>query len=158
MRKLHIIIDVLIAIVVIVIIISLVSGRDSLYYQDAQKVYSKAEKAAASLDLSKPENIYKLSNLYREVFDKYPDSRWADDAVYRLASRIDPTEEEAIILYRRLIRDYPDSEYIDKALYTIAMGYYDRGQYDKAIIEFGEVISKYQASELAEKSYFNAAL
>jgi len=126
LKQFHIILDIIIAIVVIVVIISLIAGRDSggHYYQDAQKAYLKAEQAAASWDISDPEKLYKLSSLYRKVFESYPNSRWADDAIYRLASKIDPTEEEAMILYRKLIKDYPDSEYVDEALYTIGMGHY----------------------------------
>ena len=83
LKQFHIILDIIIAIVVIVVIISLIAGRDSggHYYQDAQKAYLKAEQAAASWDISDPGKLYKLSGLYRKVFGKYPDSRWADDAL-----------------------------------------------------------------------------
>ena len=160
LRQFHIIFDVVIVVLVAVVIISLVIGRDTegSYYEDAWEAYSRAEDSAASKDASDAGELAELSGLYRKVFQEYPDSRWADDAVYRLASKIEPSEEEAILLYRRLIRDYPDSEYVDKALYSIGMGYRDKGKFVRAIAEFGELMTKYQDSDLAEASYFNIAV
>ena len=146
LKNFHTIFDVVIAVLVVVLAVSLITGRDTekRYYQNAWKAYFKAEQATAEKDAIDSEELVKLSGLYRKVFEDYPDSRWADDAIYRMASKIEPSEEEAIILYRRLIRDYPDSDYVDEALYTIGMGYYDRGRFDAAIAEFTELVSRHQ--------------
>ena len=104
LRKSLIVLDVVIIALAIVVVFSLMAGRNSKkhYYQNAHEAYLKAEQAAASWDTgSEPGKLYEVSSLYRIVFDDYPDSRWADDAIYRLASNIDPSEEEAIILYRK---------------------------------------------------------
>ena len=159
LRQFHIIFDIAIGVLVVVLVVSVITDRDikRSYYQDAWKAYYKAEQATGAKNISDSEELVKLLDLYRKVFEDYPDSRWADDAIYRMASRIPPSDEESIILYRRLIRDYPDSDYVDEAFYTIGMGYYDRGRFDAAIPEFGELISRYQNSDLAEKAYFNVA-
>jgi TolA-binding protein len=116
--------------------------------------------------------VRKIRGLYREVFDKYPDSRWADDAIYRLASRIARTDEEAFSLYRRLINNYPDSEWTDDSLYTIAIANYRIAEtnkqtdsiesadvyYDRAFSMFNQLIRDYPGSVLADESRFNKAM
>jgi TolA-binding protein len=160
LKRLYLVVDVVIGVLIITLIILTVTQRNKtgLYYQDAQKAFTKAENAATSWDINDPKKLSKISDLYRKVFEKYPDSRWADEAIYRLASKIEPSEKEAMILYRRLIKDYPDSEYVVLSLYSIGMGHYDRGDYISAIAEFGKIISDYPDSPFAEKALFNTAM
>ena len=65
LKRFLIIFDVIIVILAVVVIVSLIRGRDSgeRYYQDAQEAYYKAERAAASLDITDPKKLYKLSSL-----------------------------------------------------------------------------------------------
>ncbi|MFQ6042371.1 MAG: tol-pal system YbgF family protein, partial [Candidatus Poribacteria bacterium] len=144
--------------IIVALIIGILIGRYLLnsdrgyyrdYYEKAAKAYQKAEKAdTPPVSSENPVKLRKVLALYREVFDKYRDSRWADDAMFKLASRMDPTEEEAFALFRRLINDYPDSEWADASLYTIAMGHYRKENYDKALLLFDKVIKEYPTSHL----------
>ena len=146
------------------------------YYDEAETTWAKAQKAdvpPVTLDDADAERIKKVRALYREVFDRYPESRWADDAIYQLASRIARTDEEAFALYRKLINNYPDSEWADDALYTIAIAYYriaeetkqNEGKaegtdtyYDRAFALFDQLIRDYPGSVLADESQFNKAM
>ena len=145
------------------------------YYQHAEQAWLKAQKAdtpPVTLDDPDPKRIRKVRALYRKVFKEYPDSRWADNAIYELASRIARTDEEAFALYRRLINNYPDSEWTDDSLYTIAFASYLTGQnmkqtddsdaaglyYDRAFALFDQLIRDYPGSALVDESRFNRAM
>ena len=145
------------------------------YYDKAEALWKEIEKGdipPVTLDDSDQKRVRKIRGLYREVFDKYPDSRWADDAIYRLASRIARTDEEAFSLYRRLINNYPDSEWTDDSLYTIAIANYRIAEtnkqtdsiesadvyYDRAFSMFNQLIRDYPGSVLADESRFNKAM
>jgi len=154
--------------IIVALVIGILIGRYLLhgdrgyyrdYYEKAAKAYQKAEKAdTPPVSSENPTRLRKVLALYREVFDKYRDSRWADDALFKLASRMDPTEEESFALFRRLINDYPDSEWADAALYTIAMGHYRKESYDEALLLFDRVIKEYPNSHLVIEAEFNRAM
>ncbi len=91
--------------------------------------------------------------VYREVIDKYPDSRFAPESYMRLAEyyfspREDKTDEEqqivelrkAIQLYKNVLK-YKDSKRYDEALYKLGWSYYklaarDPNYYNDAITYF----------------------
>lgn len=142
------------------------------YYERAEKAWSEAEKAntpPVTLDDLDLDRIREVRAAYRTVFDDYPDSRWADDAIYQLASGIARTDEEAFALYRRLINNYPDSEWADDSLYTIAFASYLAAQdmrktddldvadlyYDRAFVLFTQLIREYPGTRLADVSRLN---
>ncbi|MCZ6680114.1 MAG: tetratricopeptide repeat protein [Candidatus Poribacteria bacterium] len=145
------------------------------YYNEAEALWREIQKAdipPVTLDDPDAKRVTKLRALYRKVFDKYPDSRWADDAIYQLASRIARTDEEAFALYRRLINNYPDSEWTDDSLYTIAIAYYRIAEnikqkqsfesadlyYDRAFALFEQLNRDYPGSSLGDESRFNQAM
>lgn len=129
------------------------------YYENAYKAYKKAKEAdtppVSAEDLKR---MTKVLALYRKVYEKYPDSRWADDAIYDVASRISADQEEAFALFRRLINNYPDSDYADDALYTIGMGHYNRREYILAMRAFSGLLEEYPLSSLVDKARFNSAM
>ena len=97
------------------------------YYDNADKAWTEAQtldNPPITLDEPDKNRLRKVRAAYREVFEKYPDSLWADDAIYQLASRIPRTDEEAFALFRRLINNYPDSELADDSMYAIAFASY----------------------------------
>ena len=139
------------------------------YYERAEKAWSEAEKAdtpPVTLDDLDLDRVRKVRAAYRTVFDEYPDSRWADDAIYKLASGIARTDEEAFALYRRLINNYPDSTWADDSLYTIAIASYRTAEdlrnaddldsadlyYDRAFALFTQLIRDYPGSALVDES------
>jgi hypothetical protein len=75
LKRLYLIIDVVIGVLVIALIIITFTQRSKsgFYYQDAQKAFEKAETASASWDINDPKKLSKLSELYRKVFDKFID-------------------------------------------------------------------------------------
>lgn len=129
------------------------------YYDDAAKAYQKAVKLdTPPVGSDEPKRLKKVLGLYRKVFEKYRDSSIADDALFTLASRIPPGDEDAFILFRKLIREYPDSDYVDDALYAIGMGHFKKKNYDRALRVFTQLIEEYPTSPLVDESKFNRAM
>ena len=118
------------------------------------------------------DRVRRVRALYRQVFEEYPDSRWADDAIYQLGSRIARTDEEAFALFRRLIRNHPDSQWTDDALYTIAIANFKTGDgvketevlksadayYNRALALFDQLIENYPGSSLVDQARFSRAM
>ena len=145
------------------------------YYENADKAWANAyeiDNPPISYDEPDKNRLRKARAAYRAVFENYPDSVWADDAIYQLASRLSRTDEEAFALYRRLIREYPDSEFADDSMYSIAITTYRIAEelkktetfesltayYDRALALFNQLISTYPGSVLQEDAQFNAAM
>ncbi|MDE0297349.1 MAG: tetratricopeptide repeat protein [Candidatus Poribacteria bacterium] len=145
------------------------------YYDKAEETWQKARTAdtpPVTLDDEDQKRVREVRALYRQVFEKYPDSRWADDAMYQLASRIARTDEEVFALFRRLINNYPDSEWTDDALFTIAIANYKTGEgvketevlesantyYDRALVLFNRLIENHPGSKLVDHARFNRAM
>ncbi len=169
-------------IVVAALVIGFFIGRvsksgDNLvaYYTNADAAWEKARQTdtpPVTLEDEDQKRVSEVRALYRHVFERYPDNRWADDAIYQLASRLGRTDEEAFALFRRLINTYPDSEWTDDSLYTIAIAYYRRAEdikksdsvesadadYDRASAMFDRLIRDYPGSVLADESRFNRAM
>ena len=145
------------------------------YYKRADAAWTEAENLntpPVTLDDPDVDRIRKVRAAYRTVFDDYPDSRWADDAMYHMAAEIARTDEEAFVLYRRLINDYSHSEWADDSLYLIAMGSYRTAEsirtggksgsadlhYERAYALFSQLIRDYPGSTLVDESRLNLEL
>lgn len=145
------------------------------YYSNADKAWVEVQKMDnPPLDLDEPDKnrLRGVRAGYRKVFDNYPDSLWADDAIYQLASRLPRTDEEAFALFRRLINNYPDSEWADDSMFAIAFASYQIAEelkqtgtlesidayYDRAIALFKQLIDTYPGSVLVAQSRFNIAM
>ena len=144
------------------------------YYENADKAWSKIREMnnpPVTYDEPDKSRLRKVRAAYRTVFENYPDSRWADDALYQLAL-LPRTDEEGFALFRRLIRDYPDSEWADDSMYAIAIATYEiagdlkktgtleslTAYYDRALALFNQLIATYPGSVLQEDAQFNAAM
>ena len=167
--------------VIIVIAAGFWIGRITSPYNDYVQYYENADKAWVKVrEMNSPPVTYdepdknRLSEVraaYRAVFENYPDSRWADDALYQLAL-LPRTDEEGFALFRRLIRDYPDSEWADDSMYAIAIATYEIAEdlkktgtlesinayYDRAIALFNQLITIYPGNALEEEAHFNIAM
>lgn len=145
------------------------------YYSNADKAWVEVQKLDnPPIDLDEPDKnrLREVRAGYRKVFDNYPDSLWADDAIYQLASRLPRTDEEAFALFRRLINNYPDSEWADDSMFAIAFASYQIAEelkktgtlesiaayYDRAIALFKQLIGTYPGSVLVAQSQFNIAM
>ena len=145
------------------------------YYDNADKAWAavkKLDEPPITLDSPDTDRLRKVRAAYREVFENYPDSLWADDAIYQLASRIARTDEEAFALFRRLISNYPDSEWADDSMFAIAFASYKIAEdlkqsgtlesvdayYDRAIALYRQLIALYPGSTLSDHAQFNTAM
>ena len=147
------------------------------YYRNADRAWQEAEQAdipPVTLDDPDYKRLQQVRALYRGVFDKYPNSDWADDALYQYASRISRSQEEQFTLFRRIINNYPDSQWADDSLYGIAVAYYRLGAeasennlelqdagdtyYDRSFALFDRVIRDYSGSVLVDQALFNRAM
>lgn len=173
------------ALIIVAFIVGLFVGKslnsEEEYYKDYYKLAAKAWEEAREADTppvgsEEPKRLRKVWGLYRKVFEKYRDSSWADDALFEMASRMDPTSEEAFALCRRLINNYPDSDWADDSLYIISMGYYHLGDhysskedsenalkkaeqyYDRALMHFNDLIERYPGSNLIDEALLNSAM
>ena len=54
---------------------------------------------------------------YLEILDKYPDFKFMDEALYKLAVTylLEEETDQAAKYFQRIVSDYPNSEYVDKA-------------------------------------------
>lgn len=144
------------------------------YYENADKAWGKVREMnnpPVTYDEPDKNRLRKVRAAYRAVFENYPDSRWADDAIYHLGL-LPRTDEEGFALYRRLIREYPDSEWADDAMYAIAIATYEIARelektgtlesltayYDRALALFNQLIATYPGSVLQEDAQINAAM
>ena len=144
------------------------------YYDNADKAWTAAKQLdTPPVDIDSPEKslLRKIRAAYREVFEDYPDSLWADDATYQLATRA-RTDEEAFALFRQLINNYPDSEWADDSMYAIAFASYKIAEelketgtlesldayYDRALALFNQLVVTYPGSELSDQAQFNTAM
>lgn len=145
------------------------------YYDNADKAWTavkQIDEPPVELDSPDKNRLREVRAAYREVFGNYPDSMWADDAIYQLASRLPRTDEEAFALFRRLINNYPDSEWADDSMYAIAFASYKIAEdlkktgtlesldayYDRAIALYNQLIATYPGSELSDQAQFNTAM
>ncbi len=167
--------------VIVALAIGIWIGRLTSAFNDYTYYYKNADNAwlmvqeinnpPVTIDDPDKKRLNKVRAAYRAVFDNYPDSHWADDALYQLAL-LPRSDEEAFTLYRRLIRDYPDSEFADDSVYAIAFASYEIGEelqkkgtfesvdafYDRAISLFTELITVYPGSVLDAEAQYNIAM
>ncbi|MEO2005627.1 MAG: tetratricopeptide repeat protein [Candidatus Poribacteria bacterium] len=123
------------------------------YYLNAADAYDLAVRTdSPPADANDPERWAQVLALYRQVFDTYPDSEYADDALFAIASRIDVTAQAdtAFALYRRILNRYPDGEHAPDALNSIGLALFQRGEYDRALVLFDQFLTEYPSSPLYE--------
>lgn len=137
------------------------SGVSANYYQKAAEQYQLAVQVdTPPAGADEPERWEKAIALYRSVFENYPDSDYADDALFAIASRIDYKAQPdiAFTLYRRLINDYPDSEHAPRAVNAIGVAHFHRKDYDRAMYMFDHFLAAYPTSALRNEALLNRAV
>lgn len=79
------------------------------------------------------------------LLKKYPDSDFADDAIYELGNAwlVQNNNEKALQYLSEVIRDYPRSSYVKRALVKKALIYYNTDQDKSALDTYKEVIARY---------------
>lgn len=114
---------------------------------------------------------------YQEIIDKYPDSKWADDAQFYIAMTYFYGGEwdKAIEAYQKVITNYPEAKLEPQTMEDdtlilpntipnlhayaqerIASIYYDmKEDYPQALIEYNKVIDKYPQDRIALAAAFD---
>jgi TolA-binding protein len=96
---------------------------------------------AKGLSVGSNERIKNLESL----LSKYPESDYADDAIYELGNAwlVLNNNEKALQYLSEVIKDYPRSSYVKRALVKKALIYYNTDQDKQALETYKEVIARY---------------
>ncbi len=92
-------------------------------------------------------NDRKIEDL--EKFIKtYPDSQYADDALYELGNTYvnENNESKAIASYDKLIANYPSSSYVAKSILKQGLIYYNNNKSEPALVKFKKVVAEFPNS------------
>ena len=86
-----------------------------------------------------------------EILKDSPKSKYADDALYRMATRRDKKEqrEEALQLYRRILKEYRRSKWADVAAWKIGFALFEDGKLDEASKAFERALKRNPKSDYA---------
>jgi TolA-binding protein len=129
-------------------------------YKSAQQILNREQPNEAmsirtSFQIARTlSNMDRLNNAIKEfelIYENYPSSEFADDALFEVASlnlRQLNKPENAIILYQKLITNYPNSTYLDNSYIDIGNAYYNLQNYENAIINYNYIISNFPHSRV----------
>ncbi|MCR5714776.1 MAG: tetratricopeptide repeat protein [Bacteroidales bacterium] len=95
----------------------------------------------------------KIATLGRLLAD-YPDSDYADDALYETgrACMAGQRMAEAITWYEKVISDYPNSSYVSKALSQLGLACYNRNDAESAMKYYKRVVDEFPNSPEARSA------
>jgi TolA-binding protein len=90
----------------------------------------------------------------RRLVDRYPDSRWRPQALYRIGAIHFQTQnyEDARAAYRRLLETYPDHRRAAEAQYGIGDSHYNAGEMEAAVQAYRTVLEQYPESPTASEA------
>jgi TolA-binding protein len=108
------------------------------YYQYAQALYKSGETNSAI-------------NEFRNLQQKFPDSKYAESALFTVGFiKFQEGEfQEAIADFRYVLQIYKKSALAPVVFYSIGDAYFNLGMYDSAIVNYRNVLTKYPSSEYA---------
>jgi TolA-binding protein len=130
-------------------------------FKNAREYYEKAADAApGTADYSVFQAAYAaglqknyLDKIYRleELLVKYPNSEYADDALYEIGRSylMLKNEKMALSTYQRLMESFPNSALARKAALEYGMIYFNRRDYENAVSAFKKVIEQYPGTQEA---------
>jgi TolA-binding protein len=90
----------------------------------------------------------------RRLVDRYPDSRWRPQALYRIGAIHFQKQnyEQAREAYRRLLDTYPNHQRAAEAQYGIGDSYYNAGSMEEAVTAYRTVLETYPESSTATEA------
>ena len=108
------------------------------YYQYAQALYKSGETNSAI-------------NEFRNLQQKFPDSKYAESALFTVGFiKFQEGEfKDAITDFRYVLQIYKKSALAPVVFYSIGDAYFNLGMYDSAIVNYRNVLTKYPSSEYA---------
>lgn len=85
------------------------------------------------------------------ILKKAPDSQYADDVLFRIASGLDGKDKraEALAMYRRLLKEYPKSTWADVAAWNIGFSMFEAGMLREAESAFNTALKAFPNSDYA---------
>ncbi len=94
-------------------------GEKEIITSEEQQLYQAAKKLFNAKDSKESEEIF------IDLLQKYPDSKYKDDATYFLAEIMLNTNrlDNALMYYEKIIQDFSKSSRVDDAYYRIALIY-----------------------------------
>ena len=111
------------------------------------------EKAAyeQALDLLQQRRYDNAAVALREFLDRYPQSRYAPNVWYWLGEShyVQRRLPQALDAFRKVTEQYGSSAKVPDALLKIGMILDDRGDHDKAVETFNDLIDRYPKSSAA---------
>jgi TolA-binding protein len=127
---------------------------------NARRIYREAEERREGGGSER-----ELRERYKEVITKcatvvrdYPSSRWVDDALFLMGKALvrqgDP--EKGIRTFTELATNFPKSEYVPPSFYWIALAYYEKADYNLAIVYTNRFIEAYPKHDLRHRVMFLA--
>jgi TolA-binding protein len=138
---------------------------DSYYalnrYQDAVEVYRRIEGDGsdyalyqAGEALNYAERSEEALRSLRRLVDRYPESPWRPDALYRIASIHfqEQSYDEAESTYRELLEEYPNHELAPEAKYGIGDSRYNAGDMEAAVSAYRRVLEEHPESPTATEA------
>jgi TolA-binding protein len=136
-------------------------------YEDAVEVYRRVGGQGADYALyqagealnyaGRPEEALRT---LRRVTERYPDSRWHPEVLYRIGAIHFQTQEyeSAVEAYQRFLDTYPEHRLAPEAQYGIGDSHYNSGQMEDAVQAYRAVLEDYPqsptASEAASSIFF----
>jgi TolA-binding protein len=84
-------------------------------------------------------------NSLNNMIKRYPNSLFADDAVFEIANThlLISELESATTEYRNLIRNYPKSELVPEAHLKLGLILFNKDRYDEALAEYKKVVDQF---------------
>lgn len=91
---------------------------------------------------------------FQQVFQKYPASGVAGDAVGRMADFFmnNKDYDRAISTFQQALDEYPDAQFTDRVLYDYGRCLYRMGKREESLTKFRQLMSEYPQSKLAGKA------
>lgn len=107
--------------------------------------YAAFQKAISYGFVSK--NDKKIDDL-EQFIKTYPNSQYADDALYELGNTYvnENNESKAVSTYDKLIANYKKSSYVSKSILKQGLIYYNNNKTEPALVKFKKVVAEFPGS------------
>ncbi len=114
-----------------------------------EQLYQSAKKLLSGNSLKESENIF------IDLMQKYPDSKYKYSATYHLGEIMHRTgrPDESLMYYNKIIHDFPGSKYADDAYFSAASIYLDKEEYSDGLKYLSIMQEKFKSSSLIGESY-----
>lgn len=130
-------------------------------YDDAVETYRRVDGEGADYALFQTGQALNFAGrpdeavrTLRRLVDRYPDSRWREEALYRIGYVHFQQQDYAAAreAYREVIQRYPDDALAAQAQYGIGDAYYNAGDMNQAVTAYRRVLERHPDSPTATEA------